>query len=557
MLHAECAEGEVCNFTAESPDQRLCHPSECDGLFDDTSCGEGFKCVPALEGVVLGEPVPSVHAATPTGSFLCVEVIDEPIVDEEVCEFYGDCEAGTICYNSGPEESHCLSIDCTTESADVECPTEMSCITNDFLSAMGVGTCWSDECDPFGDPTGCAEGEMCRGLASTSAVAETPQGECAEAGTLLEGETCGEEVEAECADGMICLDGECRHPCLLDAVTGDPGVCAEGSVCLELNVEGTPLLAIGGCVPNDCDPTTTGECAEGEQCVAAGWGFTGEAEVVFGRCLESTSDGALGDACEINEDCVEGLICDGVCRAYCERAGGDTDCAEGETCFAAWGETSPIGLCRITCEPFAADGGCEATEKCLPLYEDITTGFCWEAGDGDEGSACEASNECTNGMLCVDGACTRVCDAAAEAGGPGACLEDEACAALYVDNEIISFGMCTPSCTIEDDSDSCPAGMRCFWRGWTSSNVDACVGGSDPLCDASNVGYICDDFSGCFDIEGWTDGSTCLELCRESVGDFLTLGHPDCTAPNAICDPLFTTRELPTATGVCLDLDSL
>jgi hypothetical protein len=101
------------------------------------------------------------------------------------------------------------------------------------------------ECDPLGEPSGCAQGESC------FPFVDYPTGPCEverygtlcmPAGPGTQGDSCERDP---CSAEHICVSTgrgtQCARLCGLD--TGGPSVCAPGLLCLPVDIEG-----FGGCL---------------------------------------------------------------------------------------------------------------------------------------------------------------------------------------------------------------------------------------------------------------------------------------------------------------------
>jgi hypothetical protein len=137
-----------------------------------------------------------------------------------------------------------------------------------------------------------------------------------------------------CAAGLVCVAGQCRHPC--DAMPGregdscfsgcedglycfvDPNRPSEPGYCTRLPGPGLPCSPLGECHesarcddrPNDEGPMCVRLGENGEPC-------TGHAQCLNGHCPAGHCSPPLaeGDECTTNLRCAEGLACqDGVCQ---------------------------------------------------------------------------------------------------------------------------------------------------------------------------------------------------------------------------------------------------
>jgi hypothetical protein len=97
----------------------------------------------------------------------------------------------------------------------------------------------------------------------------------------------------------------------------------------------------------------------------------------------------------------------GQCPGNC----GDGTCNPGEDCAAC---PSDCGKCSNTpCDPFGSKG-CKANEQCYPY-----TGsglVCLGTGSKGVGVACSYLIDCAKGLVCVNSACTQICDMTGKSG---------------------------------------------------------------------------------------------------------------------------------------------
>ena len=104
-------------------------------------------------------------------------------------------------------------------------------------------------------------------------------------------------VIEDCADGQVCLDGECVVGC------AEHDDCDGGQICVE------------------------GQCGDG--CGITGCQARQQCDVVTGLCIEP-------DVCQANVDCLEGRICEGAtCVDACQNdvdCPGTRECAEDGRC---------------------------------------------------------------------------------------------------------------------------------------------------------------------------------------------------------------------------------
>lgn len=191
-------------------------------------------------------------------------------------------------------------------------------------------------CDPRGGRCG---GGLC------VLVDEAPS--CAiGSGTKMEGERCA--VPTECVAGTACFrrreGGVCGRICCDDALDttcgderrcGGPGALVDGSE-----------TAWGECLPvRPCDVLgTASECLAGESCFLVG--DRGETD------CRVPGSAAVGETCEVADDCVSGTTCTGLFERTCVRVcriDVEGACPAGEgSCVAYAQSPSGTGLCTVS-----------------------------------------------------------------------------------------------------------------------------------------------------------------------------------------------------------------
>lgn len=170
-------------------------------------CESGFDCKTGL------------CASAPGGKFAKVCT--------QVCEFAGDCPAGTGCtplgsnklclpYGQGVEGSACL-----TPGA---CASKLVC---DVGLLPGVGACHVG-CGPFGDDLDCPSGQRCIWRQDNAA------GACrVSADGVLPGQECA--VDQRCRADLVCAGPEGKAPtCRPDCELASGAGCAPGQTCASI-----------------------------------------------------------------------------------------------------------------------------------------------------------------------------------------------------------------------------------------------------------------------------------------------------------------------------------
>ena len=219
--------------------------------------------------------------------------------------------------------------------------------------------------------------------------------------------------------------------------------------------------------PDACARAFVGTRAVGESCAFGGECASGSCDLpdcpveacCYGSCL-ATRTAALGDACTIDDDCVDGAFC-GEARACIalaargEACRKDAHCDFGLACIGA--SELQAGACRVlppigepcpylrcaelgatcdadrTCVALGLPGAPCATDRdCSPYARcDASAGACVDVPS--LGMAC--AGPCAGEAWCDLEGSTR-CEAPQEATAP--CLSDDQCASLYCAEGIVS-----------------------------------------------------------------------------------------------------------------------
>jgi hypothetical protein len=442
--------------------------------------------------------------------------------EERVCrsapltslEPYGLCESDDEC----PVAHRCLDNICNKvcdSSLDCEGPTAL-CLDRPE-SGLGVCTRPCDLVSPQAPRAGlqaCGEGARCEFVTNGSYTS------CFVAGDSFENGRC--RTDRDCPASLLCVSGLCARAC---DTTG--AGCGAGLTCS--GIEEYAGQSVGSCcsVPagHACDLVSNCGCAADETCDRSNGvrntcrAVPASATAPSGRCDVTTACGA-GQTCA-------GNTCDMLCKT-------DADCAGvGDVCVDttdANGNLDPsFRVCSRGCDVFSPLAPGEGFFECGPetvcgLYitDAVTTSVCVGAGAGVEGTRCALDSECSPGLLCAFGRCSRTCEVAGTSCGAGAvcrgtgvafddrelgacctipageacdlvtdcgCAADEACSAGLGEG-----GACRPlSNTVVESSvacdlsaDTCPGGHSCVNGGCARNcRVDA---------DCPGVGSVCSDF---------------------------------------------------------------
>jgi hypothetical protein len=284
-------------------------------------------------------------------------------------------------------------------------PLGSPCTTNDECLGTNCGDTpagryCTQPCDPLRPNLGCPPGLFCAWVSGCDGVCvPEPDG----ARTLGIGESCSED--AQCTS-LFCIDpGDGRQRCLQSCRSGD-GMCLAGEACA------AGLGTCGGCVdeeilraeralgePCDIDDDCISDvciddggitycsapCGEGTECVS---GF----HCREGACVRGDAQG-VGGGCLVNDDCTEGNFCatrgdTHWCSTFCGE--GREECPESFSCVDV-GEGSSV------CAPDRRLIGeeCEADEDCVTETCDLAT------GTGVCTRLCSFENPCPPGFECA------------------------------------------------------------------------------------------------------------------------------------------------------------
>lgn len=209
---------------------------------------------------------------------------------------------------------------------------------------MTAASCLDAMCESAGQS--CEEEEGCYFLRLGDA--NDPDPVCRAHGMADDGEAC--EHTTDCAAGMACDEGVCRHYCCDLLMQSN---CPAGQACqVELtneDGEGTGIGLCRGCEP--CNMLTAEGCDEGDGC----YPVTVDSQCTL--CQESLEELGEGEPCEVSSECAPGLGCYSVtagdeegeqmCTAFCDLTADSDACSDGKSCMDIIG-VDDIGLCVTT-----------------------------------------------------------------------------------------------------------------------------------------------------------------------------------------------------------------
>lgn len=524
------ADGEtaLCVTTeiGQTADVGSCWASSCDPLGDPTGCEAGQLCQPL-----------AVDAITGAVGGACAVRGDRAA--DAVCEAHTDCGDGLLCWGGRCTASRFCGDPAELPGGET-CSADQICIGG-FAGVDPVGLC-IPRCGLFDDECG-ADGVCSPFFGEVRGADNHLEGGCQPAtSALLLGERCFDF--SECAPGLLCVDSRCAQLCDVSPELSGQGACGAGATCVTLEEQ------VGLCFADDCQ-LWAGGCETGEACVPH---FFGEDHII--ASCETSGGKAAGESCAGwgTADCVDGAVClwesdtEAGCYTSCDpdaEDGATGACPTGERCFELGDGTVETGLgyCLDVCAPWTT-GACPTGETCLP-QDDGSFGVCIPTGGTKGvGEICATNTACQDGMVCA-GTCQLICDPmGAPRSGGDVCETGETCVQYSTSTdppEFVPFGGCYPGCTAGDPEDECGRNEVCIakelYEGRRMTR-DMCAANQpiETTCDATNLGALCaDGFAACLDLE---DGPACAPFCRESNGELLRVGHPDCADTDAVCDPL-------------------
>jgi len=307
------------------------------------------------------------------------------------------------------------------------------------------------------------------------------------------------EVNADCADGFVCLAGNtCTAASLADAGAGTgscttPAECPSGSVCGQdnachagdcgggvgcptgyvctvadgraqcLSATGAGTDASGGGSDGSADASITddasiavscnadSQCAGGSKCINGQCVAQNQLCTDTTQCIasgESCVDGRCTPPCSSSAPCPTGYSCDftharNVCTINPNVCTGGTPCQGGAVCVE--------GHCVAPCASGDADAACSNGQVCVNggcIPNERASFTCKNAGQSGP-----LADSCGAGSICLHGHCYIACDADA-----GSCITPSSCKQVAVTQG--SFGVCAAAADLGTDCDPA-AGRYC------------------------------------------------------------------------------------------------
>jgi hypothetical protein len=385
-----------------------------------------------------------------------------PLVGENgACEQGWDCQDGLACEApSLTDDAHrCLrpaQAGAACLAGVRTCAPELKCVDARCVAKSGAnGPCQSSS-DCLADLR-CGTDGRCAPLAQA-------------------GEECA--ADGDCADDLVCFDDLFSA----DQECADVSECPAGAVCDDF----------GFCARPRC----TAPIPDGQACTLGG----APCEASCSTCRPTTPRGATlqcqdrgeaGAACNEDDDCHAGFLCDAASGACVVGGGQGAPCGSSEDCRAGFG----CGT-QGTCTPRGGIGdACDASAGCAEGF--CVSGFCSAGANGDN---CAADRDCSGELLCVSGRCgapptTGVCSVGGACASGFFCNAANACAPLPGDGQACApQNRCAAGFFCNADG-SCaalkPTGAACASR-------DECENGNCVDGQCSTFGMSCTTDKGSF-----------------------------------------------------------
>lgn len=388
------------------------------------------------------------------------------------------------------------------------------------------------ECETLIDCLNCSNGE--------SVIAECREGNCHYENSIRCYRECdGCESDEDCSKGEKCIGCECKtYECTKDTECIDNEKCTKDK-CQEnkcVNTQITSCVHNDDCCPsgcegldNDCpviDCQEDSDCSDNNQC---------------------TKDGCQENKCkyttlEDNEECDEGVCCDGECETpECHNA----SCCEdkhSEVCRENFSCLNP-GKCYADCE-WDEINACKNDDGCCPSGCEGLDNDCGGCGNDSD---CDDSNDCT-ADTCVDNQCEYGLEPDNTPCATGVCCEGSCALPICENNNDCEEDVCE-TCICRDP-DTCQSECVCNPITQCINNDNCCPSGCEGLdndcecideCEISEPAYCQDGFEyAC---------SECGDPCNEWCPKDCSQGTDNCQ-----CDcPPYTTGTENQVSGGCED----
>lgn len=602
VVAGACGEDEPPVSLNDNDDGVECESEEdCD---DDQQCDmDANECVPDTDGAECEDDDDCLVTGQACEDGTCEYVEHQCSSVGEECERGEPTAEGFSCQDLGRGDrcyEKCAEVRTCDEDAgfpdpagETYCNRGETCVDADDDENVEVSVCQPSECSDFFDTDeGCADlreqdseelkdGEHCVEIGVETYV-------CKGAGTAGEGEHC--EETTDCAEGLTCVDEmpQAADDMPMPESLGPDGFCARAC-------DGDEMCgADEGCIGDDdgvydgvgfcgdhCDPFghTGDQCGDDKACVPV----SGEDGVCY---RDTTNERDYYEECESTEQCPDSSQCLGLfegqpsqCMPLCDPTLASDD-EQSATCPSADGEDRQLsgdcvdlamqlqgyegpteigtGVCFEACRDSDdwGKGACSAeNQACDPVGEDV--GWCFPAGEGEQGDNCEADDECGDGLHCDlggegGGTCRSLCQTGAQTNDNLGCESHETCIGM---DGYDNLGECRLPCEPGPDGTdpNCPEGQQtCLGSGDDAyclasgdlAHGEACGSPEEQNCAPGMVcagsrtdltGVLTEPFS---DADGPSE-ATCRRICEPFVGDFGDSGCPDGYA----CSPVTPEGE--------------
>lgn len=356
------------------------------------------------------------------------------------------------------------------------------------------------ECNPYCQ-IGCTGGKQCTYSGGDF--------DCKNVGSKGIGEKCS--GSSDCQAQMACfrLNEEpadsCHKFCIEDKECGADRKCD-----LTVNFSDGASASFCGDISVGCNAFDQTPCGEGQACYLSNNAT---------KCMEAGTL-ELGDLCVVqgSNSCKAGLQCLIECAEVCsfiDVSDDEPKCTEfcEGGAFQAANEENGIGFCIGLEPPKACDlfeqTGCLSGEGCYM----VPTGWrCITAGTTALGDACQFTNDCVPGSVCINSQCQEACSSAEGAPVDIACSEK--CASFsQLTPEQWQIGICTdaePAVPCDFWAQDCTEdGTACYFV----SNGATCLATAKGAAEGESCQYITDCNGGLFCYQG-----SCIVPC--SLNEF-------------------------------------
>lgn len=558
-----CVTSEDCPGGSCVPGLQVCVPclqnSQCGAgkICSELSCVLTTSCVSDVQCKATGQVCDQaegkcVSCLADADCGALEQCVDQQCVPAKPCASSKECDG--VC-----DQGKGVCVDCVSAA---DCLEGGACLAGKCVGPVcTANTCvgaWRMVCGKAGSGylvQNCNDGQFCNGTESCvegACQAGSPPS-CNDGNACTVGDSC---VEPACLAGT---PTECddANPCTSDSCDPSTGKCVFLAAAVPC-VDGDACTVNDNCVDGVCLGGEVTPCADdGNACTLEG------CNPATGECVSLASDGPCvdGNLCTVQDTCVQGVCAPGK-SVVCDDA---NPCTK-DACTPAVGVCvyTPItGPCDdgnlCTQAEACADGKCAGVLKacddqnpCTIDFCDVQTGKCTSIGAT---GGCDDGDPCTTIDSCSGGTC--------KGGAPKDCDDGEPCT-----TDACSAGNCQHAPATGPCVDSNPCTTVDFCKG------GKCVGAGNVCpCTQENAGTICNDNNPCTTdgcivatsacqntaLDGVTcsdgDGCTGLDVCLS--GTCTGLQPKDCNDANNCtddsCDPLTAACKNSPNVNSCTD----